>query len=271
MQQQPLAFTLVKTVVSARDEGKVLSPALATAWDLLRTELSPAHRVIASEVSWSPNHQEDLRFVIEGVRKQFEKDPELEGEFLAFLAEVEPFGDGNDDTAILPALSSTAIGSEVVDIALDKQEAIVEPISAVEQHPILLEPEVQQGILDDSIGEASTKEEVNTLDETPEVDEPKTEVEEPEVQEPISEVDPINAEVDQVEQLETPREEKFTELEKRMPIETSENYLSRLLSFWPYALGAALFAVVAFIIWDLSIAETPESNISNSTESGIFE
>jgi len=136
MQQQPLAFTLVKTVVSARDEGKALSPALATAWDLLYTELSPAHRVIASEVNWSPNHQEDLRFVIEGVRKQFEKDPDLESEFLAFLAEVEPFGQGENDSAILPVVIGITSGSSLTaptgEISFDYDENEVSAAEANE-------------------------------------------------------------------------------------------------------------------------------------------
>lgn len=138
MQQQPLAFTLVKTVVSARDEGKVLSPALATAWDLLRAELSPAHRVIAAEVKWSPAHQEDLRFVIEGIRKQFEKDPDLEGEFLAFLAEVEPFGESEKKSSILPMVIGITSGSSIpspkgtVEFAFENQDSSVHATQGLE-------------------------------------------------------------------------------------------------------------------------------------------
>ncbi len=86
--QQSLAFHLLKTVVCARDEDVALTPALVTAWTMLRAELSPAHRVIADEVRWSPQQQDDLNFVIEGVLEQFAEDPALEAEIGALLSEV---------------------------------------------------------------------------------------------------------------------------------------------------------------------------------------
>lgn len=112
-QQQPLAFTLVKTVVCARDEGKPLSPALATAWAMLRGELPTAQRMLSEEVSWGPDHQTDLRLVIDGVRAQFARDPDLEDEFLTFLAEVPPFAsDDPDERAfVLPLLSVAGDGA----------------------------------------------------------------------------------------------------------------------------------------------------------------
>ena len=117
MQQQPLAFTIVKTVVSARDAGRDLSPPLRTAWTLLRAELPPAHRVISDEVSWSQDHQHDLKFVIDGLRQQFVSDPALEQEVIRFLSEVELYNEA-DREAMLPVLALTLGGTSAPSTSL---------------------------------------------------------------------------------------------------------------------------------------------------------
>ncbi len=87
MSQQPLAFTLVKTVVTAQDEGRALDPAIHTAWDLLREELGARVVAVERQVSWGPDHQEQLRQMIDALRDYFEKDPALEGEISTLLDE----------------------------------------------------------------------------------------------------------------------------------------------------------------------------------------
>jgi len=251
MQQQPLAFTLVKTVVSARDEGKVLSPALATAWDLLRTELSPAHRVIASEVSWAPKHQEDLRFVIEGVRKQFEKDPELEGEFLAFLAEVEPFGEGDDtDTAILPIVVGGSTASTLPPTATDAN------------------------IVFEDLPTENT--ELSSSDELPELDPqtPENFIEEiasaHEVEKAPTEIHNSDPQVSLTDQLPTISKVEASPITKAFqgnrssspanhpPVYEVETERSPYLKYGIIALSALVVATVAFSVW--SFAGSDETN-----------
>ena len=111
MQHQPLAFTLVKTVVTARDEARELSPPLATAWRMMAAELSPAHRVMSEEVNWNPAQQADLRFVIDGVRQQFDADPRLAEEVLAFLSEVETYADEEEVRSAMLAIGIGASAS----------------------------------------------------------------------------------------------------------------------------------------------------------------
>ncbi len=89
MSQQPLAFTLVKTVITARDEGRELAPAYQTAWDLLREEMSVDMRQLSEAVHWGPEYQSDLRSVIDSVRVCLTVDPALETEISTFVAEHE--------------------------------------------------------------------------------------------------------------------------------------------------------------------------------------
>ena len=89
MPPQPLAFTLVKTVVTARDQGRALAPAFATTWAMLHDELQPEQRVLSEHVHWGPEHQEELRRVIEGVRACLGVDPALEAEIATFVSQHE--------------------------------------------------------------------------------------------------------------------------------------------------------------------------------------
>ena len=249
MQQQPLAFTLVKTVVSARDEGKVLSPALATAWDLLRTELSPAHRVIASEVSWSPNHQEDLKFVIEGVRKQFEKDPDLENEFLAFLAEVEPFGKAEHKATIFPILGGVTAGSNI-PAAVGELSFVVEPDELSVDQEAMIEEDFQVDELVEQLNENPVfKQEPIELDIPDTTSESLNfeDLEAPEVH-----IDtPLEQAAENVEVVEkvavqnlaeNPREDFSSVPSKTSPYKSS----SSMLKYWPAVAGTLLIALVTF-------------------------
>ena len=140
MQQQPLAFTLVKTVVLARDEGRSLGPAMSTAWSLLHAELSPAHRMLCDEVHWAPEYQQDLKLIIEGVQDYFKRDPALKEEFLAFLAEVEPYEEATD-RAVLPLVlsaSSLPTGDPRAAEELVTAEPLQESVELhVEQEPLV--------------------------------------------------------------------------------------------------------------------------------------
>ncbi len=276
MQQQPLAFTLVKTVVSARDEGKVLSPALATAWDLLRTELSPAHRVIASEVSWSPTHQEDLKFVIEGVRKQFEKDAELENEFLAFLAEVEPFGKEEKEANILPILGGVATASDIspmigeISFEVEAQEISINQSSILEpnqskdevlEHEISSETPLGEQI--ESEGEVLEHE---NLSETSNQEQIEPETSEPTVESLDNERIEHTANLENdpndqaTEQLETTTQHFSESLsgnlaQKKIALPTTTSTPSSALSlasYWPLAAGVLLVALTTFGLWTFS-------------------
>ena len=135
MQQQPLAFTLVKTVVLARDEGRTLGPALATAWAMLFEELSAAHRMLFAELRWAPEHQDDLKLVIDGVRAYFQRDPDLEQEILAFLAEVEAYDEGEPEH--LGALPVVLAGGALPSLSVEPAPATrtVEPEHSPEPQP----------------------------------------------------------------------------------------------------------------------------------------
>ena len=264
MQQQPLAFTLVKTVVSARDEGKVLSPALATAWDLLRTELSPAHRVIASEVSWAPSHQEDLKFVIEGVRRQFEKDPDLEEEFLAFLAEVEPYGKGDNDATIFPILGGITAGSDIpptigeiaFDIETNELDVEQTPSPADSRQPDeLLEPEVLDTppVVEQQPVELDTAEAITESLQFEDI-EPSLE----EIDAPLEEVS------DATEALESEPPPSLTERPNLEAVNLSDNPTTlesstALLRYWPFAAGILLVALLAFGAWIVTDSTSTKS------------
>ena len=92
MSQQPIAFTLVKTVVTAKDEGRALDPAIHTAWDMLREELGTPVQHLTHSVTWDPGHQEELRQMIDAVRDCFEADPALETEIKTLIDERERIG-----------------------------------------------------------------------------------------------------------------------------------------------------------------------------------
>lgn len=85
MDHKRLAFTLLKTVVTARDGGREVPPTVATAWALLRAELRPAHRVISDEVGWRRDQQSDLKFVIDALTECFADDPVLAAEVRKLL------------------------------------------------------------------------------------------------------------------------------------------------------------------------------------------
>ena len=85
MDHKRIAFDLLKTVVSAQDEGRDLPARIDTTWALLRSELPPAHRVISDEVSWRRDQQSDLKFVIDALAARFEAEPALAREVGALL------------------------------------------------------------------------------------------------------------------------------------------------------------------------------------------
>ncbi len=89
MSHQPLAFTLVKTVVTAQDEGRSLHPTIHTAWDLLRELIGDSISRLEQTVAWGPDHQEELRQMIDAVRDCFEADPTLETEIQTLIDESE--------------------------------------------------------------------------------------------------------------------------------------------------------------------------------------
>ena len=102
--QQPLAFTIVKTVVTARDEDRALPPSVALAWDLLREELSASARAAEASVSWGPEERGRLKVLIQGVGDCMVNDPALEREFATLLDESERVeaplpGGGSDDAS----------------------------------------------------------------------------------------------------------------------------------------------------------------------------
>jgi hypothetical protein len=265
MQQQPLAFTLVKTIVSARDEGRVLSPALATAWDLLRTELSPAHRVIASEVSWAPTHQEDLKFVIEGVRRQFEKDPELENEFLAFLAEVEPYRNRDNEATIFPILGVTAGGSEIpqtigeiaIDIESKELNADVEINPAEDHQPdeLLKADEVNEvPHIEHEPIELETAHTPSESFQFADLDSPLEESDTPDIR-----VEEQTLAEDTVAD-ESTVESKIQDVVVEPPVSTSMHKSSgSMLSYWPVGAIALLIALVTFGVWMFSGQNPPPS------------
>ena len=115
---QNLAFTLVKTVVQARDEGRSISTELEAAWEMLVEELQPAERMLASEVRWQADQQTDLRLVIEGFRRLFEGEPALGEEVKTFLAESELFREREE----VPEEPEPAL-----DIAAVVEPPVVEP------------------------------------------------------------------------------------------------------------------------------------------------
>ncbi|MFK8056753.1 MAG: tetratricopeptide repeat protein [Saprospiraceae bacterium] len=229
MQQQPLAFTLVKTVVSARDDGKALSAALATAWDLLSTELSPAHRVIASEVKWAPNHQEDLRFIIEGIRKQFDKDPDLEGEFLAFLAEVEPFGEDEERATILPfvvgSIGNASVSPTHGDVTFEFDKLDVNPAPGSTVDP-----------------------ETSVEDALPEEPHVEPTVESPTIEDSIESL----PEVEELPQVETASAKLLPESPITPASIVTPEASGSLLKYWPIAAGALLVAIISFGVWAYS-------------------
>lgn len=87
MSQQPVAFTFVKTVVTAREEGRTLDDNLATAWAMLTEELDPGLATTARTVAWGPNHQEELRRLIDGIRGLFDREAELQEGIATLLNE----------------------------------------------------------------------------------------------------------------------------------------------------------------------------------------
>ena len=80
MDHKQLAFTLLKTVVSARDAGREPPPPVGTTWSLIRGELTPAERALSDEVVWSRDRQVELRALIGSLSARFDADPELAGE-----------------------------------------------------------------------------------------------------------------------------------------------------------------------------------------------
>ena len=136
MSQQPLAFTLVKTVVTARDEGERLAPAYRTAWSMVSAELDEPTRQLLDDLHWGPQHQLELRRVIDGVRRALSDDPALESEFSTFLAEhqslveslPEPSGElmldsHAESTTSRPDLHDTVRAEGIHFVHQDQQQA----------------------------------------------------------------------------------------------------------------------------------------------------
>lgn len=146
---QQLAFDIVKTVVTARDEARALPAPLAAAWGMLREELGVQARAAVEEVTWGPEHRDALRQVIDGVRDCFVNDVGLEAEFATLLAE-------STELAALPT-APAADRSPAADLppaAADLTQATAVPSSAASDGAI---PMIE--LSDDLLGEAPPAEE----------------------------------------------------------------------------------------------------------------
>ena len=157
---QNLAFTLVKTVVQARDEGRSISTELEAAWEMLVEELQPAERMLASEVRWQADQQTDLRLVIEGFRRLFEGEPALGEEVETFLAESELFREREEEVPEEP--------EPALDIAAVVEPPVVEP--PVVEPPVVEPPVAQPTVAESRVAESTVAQ--PTVVESPVVEPP---------------------------------------------------------------------------------------------------
>lgn len=90
MDDKRLAFTLLKTVVVARDLGRPLAPQLFTAWAMIRGELSAGVRKVADELTWRRERTSDIKCVLAAVATCLRAEPGLAAAVVPLLSESPP-------------------------------------------------------------------------------------------------------------------------------------------------------------------------------------
>ena len=154
MSEQSLAFTIVKTVVTARDEARALPPPVHVAWELVQEELGARAREAEAVVAWGPEHRDEIEYLVQGVRDCFVNDAQLERELETLLSETQRLMDlDSAPDEVLATYTDVAPGEVAeADVKVEHEETAVE-----ERLTEAAEPEAAQEagtIVDEQAAEA---------------------------------------------------------------------------------------------------------------------